>query len=63
MNINFNNNYLYQEYNNNYENVDFNCFANYEDIVIDNDNLSIPEQNKQIYLAIKHLNNIPDIIV
>ena len=33
------------------------------DIVIDNDNLSIPEQNEQIYLAIKHLNNIPDIIV
>ena len=33
------------------------------DIVIDNANLSIPEQNEQIYLAIKHLNNIPDIIV
>jgi len=33
------------------------------DMVIDNASLSIPEQNEQIYLAIKHLNNIPDIIV
>ena len=30
-------------------------------IVIDNANLSIPEQNEQIYLAIKHLNNVPEI--
>ena len=32
------------------------------DIVIENATLSIPEQNKQIYLAIKHLDNIPDIL-
>jgi len=32
------------------------------DAVIDNDQLSIPEQNKQIYFAIKHLDNIADII-
>ena len=30
-------------------------------VVIDKCQLSIPEQNKQIYLAIKHLDNIPDI--
>ena len=33
------------------------------DAIVDNKLLSIPEQNEQIYLAIKHLNNIPDIIV
>ena len=32
------------------------------DAVVNNDDLSIPQQNKQIYLAIKHLNNIPDIL-
>ena len=31
------------------------------DTVIDNANLSIAEQNEQIYLAIKHLNNVPEI--
>ena len=33
------------------------------DVVVENDKLTIPEQNEQIYLAIKHLNYIPDIIV
>lgn len=37
------------------------CFA-LCDVVIDNDDLSIPEQNKAIYLAIKHLPGIPDIL-
>ena len=31
-------------------------------IVIDNTKLSIPQQNKQIYLAIKDLENIPELI-
>jgi len=38
------------------------CF-NLCDTVIDNTNLSIPQQNEQIYLAIKHLNNIMEITV
>ena len=29
--------------------------------IIDNDNLSIPEQNEQVYLTVKHLDGIPDI--
>ena len=32
------------------------------DIVIDNKNLSIPEQNKEIYFAIKHLDNMANIV-
>ena len=32
----YHNNNLYEGYNNKYENEDFNCFANYEDIPIDN---------------------------
>jgi len=32
------------------------------DVVIDNDNLDIPQQNKQIYLAIQNLNNMTTII-
>lgn len=32
------------------------------DTVINNGNLSIPEQNKAIYFAIKHLDNITDIV-
>tara|TARA_Y100001951_G_C11257977_1_gene250648 strand:- start:190 stop:951 length:762 start_codon:yes stop_codon:yes gene_type:complete len=32
------------------------------DTVIDNSNLSIPQQNKQIYLAIKNLENVPEVI-
>jgi len=32
------------------------------DTVIDNSNLSIPEQNEQIYLAVKELKNISEII-
>lgn len=32
------------------------------DIVIDNKQLSMPEQNKAIYFAIKHLDNITDIV-
>lgn len=31
------------------------------DTIIDNSELSIPQQNKQIYLAIKHLDNIPEV--
>ena len=33
------------------------------DTVIKNETLTIPEQNEQIYLAVKHLNFIPDILV
>ena len=32
------------------------------DAVIENDNLSIPQQNEQIYLAIKDLNYMTEII-
>lgn len=32
------------------------------DIVIENDTLTIPEQNKEIYLSIKHLGNISEIL-
>ena len=32
------------------------------DTIIKNDTLSIPEQNKEIYFAIKHLDNIPEIL-
>lgn len=32
------------------------------DTVIDNNTLSIPQQNEQIYLAIQHLTNVPNII-
>ena len=38
------------------------CF-NLCDTVIDNTNLSIPQQNEQIYLAIKHLNHVTEITV
>ena len=31
------------------------------DATIDNQSLTIPQQNEQIYLTIKHLDNIPDI--
>ena len=37
------------------------CF-NICNVVVDNSKLSIPQQNKEIYLAIKHLNSIPEII-
>ena len=32
------------------------------DVTLDNGDLSIPEQNKEIYFAIKHLDNIPHIL-
>ena len=32
------------------------------DVVIDNDNLSIPQQNKEIYLATEHLTNMTNVI-
>ena len=31
------------------------------DAIVDNNSLSISQQNEQIYLAIKHLDNIPEI--